>query len=69
MAAQKLSVPWDRLKAWIAEQESAEQQGRDTMARPQLAALSHIVDFVEPEPDVSGRDYVSLLMREHPPPT
>ncbi|KAH0494264.1 hypothetical protein TgHK011_000890 [Trichoderma gracile] len=64
MSAQGLSVPWDRLKQWIAEQESAEQQGlKPPMTKPQLAALSHIVKFVDPEPDVSDQDYVSLLMQ------
>ncbi|KAL7822448.1 hypothetical protein V8C26DRAFT_388970 [Trichoderma gracile] len=64
MSAQGLSVPWDRLKQWIAEQESAEQQGlKLPMTKPQLAALSHIVKFVDPEPDVSDQDYVSLLMQ------
>ncbi|KAL6871071.1 hypothetical protein J3F83DRAFT_760521 [Trichoderma novae-zelandiae] len=66
MPAQTLSVPWDRLKRWIAEQEGAEQLGHNPkpMTKTQLAALSHIVNFVEgPEPDVSDQDYVSLLMQ------
>ncbi|KAL7821501.1 hypothetical protein V8C44DRAFT_314768 [Trichoderma aethiopicum] len=66
MSAQSLPIPWDRLKQWIADQEAAEQQGHNPrpMTKPQLAALSHIVKFVEgPEPDVSDQDYVSLLMQ------
>ncbi|OTA08767.1 hypothetical protein A9Z42_0004940 [Trichoderma parareesei] len=65
MSAQSLPIPWDRLKRWIADQESAQQQGLEpSMTKPQLAALSHIVSFVEgPEPNVSDRDYVSLLMQ------
>ncbi|PTB79295.1 hypothetical protein M440DRAFT_2072 [Trichoderma longibrachiatum ATCC 18648] len=66
MSAQSLPIPWDRLKQWIADQEAAEQQGHNPrpMTKPQLAALSHIVNFVEgSEPDVSDQDYVSLLMQ------
>jgi hypothetical protein len=62
-----LPVPWGRLKAWIEDQEKAEQQGYNPkpMTKSQIAALSNIVDFMdEPEPDVSDRDYVSFLMRE-----
>ncbi|KAM0253585.1 hypothetical protein ACHAQJ_007257 [Trichoderma viride] len=55
-----MPVPWGRLKAWIEAQEQAEQQGYNPkpMTKPQVAALSYIVDFTDgPEPDVSDRDY------------
>ncbi|KAL7946223.1 hypothetical protein V8C42DRAFT_319938 [Trichoderma barbatum] len=73
MASQSFSVPWDRVKLWVEEQEKAEQQGK-SLAKPQLAALSHLVDFLEPEPVITGQDYVSVLMQhiqhgKHPPHT
>ncbi|TFB04758.1 hypothetical protein CCMA1212_002905 [Trichoderma ghanense] len=66
MPAQSLPIPWDRLKRWIADHESAEQQGHNPhpMTKQQLAGLSQIVSFVDPEPDVSDQDYVSLLMHQ-----
>ncbi|KAH6610366.1 hypothetical protein Trco_000386 [Trichoderma cornu-damae] len=58
-------VPWDRLKAWIEAQEVGEQLGHPSITKEQAAALSRLVDFLDgPEPDVSDRDYVSLLMHQ-----
>ncbi|RFU79943.1 hypothetical protein TARUN_2287 [Trichoderma arundinaceum] len=62
-----MPVPWGRLKAWIEAQEKAEQEGHNPqpMTKTQLSAISQIVDFLDgPEPDVSDRDYVSLLMQQ-----
>ncbi|KAK1245128.1 hypothetical protein MKX08_004757 [Trichoderma sp. CBMAI-0020] len=67
--ASVIPVPWARLKAWIEAQEQAEQSGfnPDPPSKVQIAALSHVVDFLDgPEPtaEVIGKpDYVSELMR------
>ncbi|KAK5990216.1 hypothetical protein PT974_08482 [Cladobotryum mycophilum] len=61
--APKIPIPWDRLRAWIDEQEALErQQGHNTLTRPQIQMLSHIVNFLDDEPVVDNTDYVSSLM-------
>ncbi|PFH57395.1 hypothetical protein XA68_15128 [Ophiocordyceps unilateralis] len=57
-------VPWSRLRAWIDEHEAEERQnGRPTtLTRTQLEALSRLVPFDQKEPDVSGGDFISLLL-------
>lgn len=68
-----IPVPWGRLKAWIEAQEKAEQSGYNPNppTKVQVAALSHLVDFMdEPEPtpkSIGKLDYVSELMREQYP--
>lgn len=68
-----MPVPWGRLKAWIEAQEQAEQSGYNSSppSKAQIAAVSHVVDFMdEPELTVEtiGKlDYVSELMREQHP--
>ncbi|KAL7923867.1 hypothetical protein ACQKWADRAFT_288090 [Trichoderma austrokoningii] len=63
-----MPVPWGRLKAWITAQEQAEQNGYNPNppTKTQIAALSHIVDFLdEPEPTaeiIGKKDHVSELM-------
>ncbi|RDA84516.1 hypothetical protein CP532_1498 [Ophiocordyceps camponoti-leonardi (nom. inval.)] len=52
-----IRVPWNRLRAWIDEQE---EQGQ-SLTKTQLEALSRIIPFCEKEPDVSGGNFVSLL--------
>lgn len=65
-----MPVPWGRLKAWVEAQEQAERSGfhPDPPSKTQIAALSHVVDFLDgPEPtaEIIGKlDYVSELMRE-----
>ncbi|RCI16266.1 hypothetical protein L249_2144 [Ophiocordyceps polyrhachis-furcata BCC 54312] len=58
-----IRVPWDRLRAWIDEQEEHELIHRQPapLAKTQLEALSRIVPFCGKEPDVSGGNFVSLL--------
>ncbi|PTB43212.1 hypothetical protein M441DRAFT_66972 [Trichoderma asperellum CBS 433.97] len=64
-----IPVPWGRLKAWIEAQEKAEQSGYNPNppTKVQVAALSHLVDFMdEPEPtpkSIGKLDYVSELMQ------
>ncbi|KAM0462907.1 hypothetical protein ACHAPV_003733 [Trichoderma viride] len=67
--ASVMPVPWGRLKAWVEAQEQAEQNGfhPDPPSKTQIAALSHVVDFLDgPEPtaEIIGKlDYVSELMQ------
>lgn len=67
--ASVMPVPWGRLKAWIEAQEQAEQSGfnPNPPSKAQVAALSHVVDFLDgPEPtaEMIGKlDYVSELMQ------
>ncbi|EHK47933.1 hypothetical protein TRIATDRAFT_255508 [Trichoderma atroviride IMI 206040] len=67
--ASVMPVPWGRLKAWIEAQEQAEESGfnSDPPSKAQVAALSHVVDFLDgPEPtaEMIGKlDYVSELMQ------
>ncbi|KAM0485941.1 hypothetical protein ACHAPX_000637 [Trichoderma viride] len=64
-----MPVPWGRLKAWIEAQEQAEQSGfnPNPPTKPQIAALSQVVDFLDgPEPTaetIGKLDYVSELMQ------
>ncbi|KAH8122801.1 hypothetical protein LI328DRAFT_125334 [Trichoderma asperelloides] len=64
-----IPVPWGRLKAWIEAQEKAERSGYNPSppTKVQVAALSHLVDFMdEPEPtpkSIGKLDYVSELMQ------
>lgn len=65
-----MRVPWGRLKAWIEAQEAAEQSGHNPNppSKVQVAALSHVVDFMdEPEPTFGTKDFVSDLMSEQHP--
>lgn len=56
-------VPWGRLRAWIDEQESREEEGDvSTVSDLQMKAISQLIPIIE-EPQLSGEDYVSALMR------
>ncbi|KAG6013163.1 hypothetical protein E4U43_007463 [Claviceps pusilla] len=63
-AQQAICVPWDKLLSWVQRQMASEMQtGRPVvLSRLQLEAVSHLVSFNE-EPDVSDKDYVSLLLQ------
>lgn len=57
------AAPWARLRAWIDEKEAWERQHHSPapLSSKELAAVANLVSFV-PEPDVSGKDYVSALL-------
>ncbi|CAM1505532.1 Fc.00g111690.m01.CDS01 [Cosmosporella sp. VM-42] len=54
-------IPWNRLRAWIDEQEAFEKAtGRARLSQAQRVAIASLVPPVE-EPEVGDRDYVSEL--------
>ncbi|PHH61817.1 hypothetical protein CDD81_7920 [Ophiocordyceps australis] len=59
----KITVPWGRLRAWIAHQEALEKEGEPAgqLSRSQLEAISLLVPFDFEEPAVDGGDHVSAL--------
>lgn len=63
-AAQQLCVPWHKLLEWVQQQIDLEAETGQPIAltRLQLEAVSHLIPFNE-EPNVSDKDYVSLLLR------
>lgn len=66
-----LPMPWNQLRAWIDEQEALERESNHPapLTKIQLTSLSNLVSFIDDEPELSGEDYVSRLVRmlNHPP--
>ncbi|KAG5981298.1 hypothetical protein E4U55_003094 [Claviceps digitariae] len=62
-AQQPIYVPWNKLLTWVQQQMALEMQtGQPVeLSRLQLVSMSHLISFTD-EPDVSDRDYVSLLL-------
>lgn len=63
-----LRIPWNRLRAWIDEQEAKEKQphANGGLNETQLKAISLLIPVFE-EPHVSEKDYVSKLLSICPP--
>ncbi|KAG5941379.1 hypothetical protein E4U60_007914 [Claviceps pazoutovae] len=63
-ATQQLCVPWRKLLDWVQQQIDTEAETGQPIAltRLQLEAVSHLIPFNE-EPNVSDKDYVSLLLQ------
>ncbi|GAB0136683.1 hypothetical protein EsDP_00004976, partial [Epichloe bromicola] len=63
--AHQICVPWDKLLTWVQQQIAAEMQTGQPVAltRSQLEAISEFISFND-EPDVSDKDYVSLLLQK-----
>ncbi|QPH01869.1 hypothetical protein C2857_006072 [Epichloe festucae Fl1] len=63
--AHQICVPWDKLLMWVQQQIAAEMQTGQPVAltRSQLEAISEFISFND-EPDVSDKDYVSLLLQK-----
>lgn len=59
------AVPWDRLRAWIDEQEAWEREHKRPapLTQAQRTAIASLLPPVT-EPDIGDRDYVSELCRE-----
>ena len=64
-ATSRAAIPWNRLRAWIDEQEAWEREHNSPapLSSSQKSAIQTLLPPI-PEPELGNEDYVSKLCRE-----